>query len=534
MPQRKRVLDPLHPRWPTSRLRPHPPGGGGHQSAIPLFLFVVAAILAAFFTGMYVQYSKIYPFPLINSAYKTLTVHLDLWNPAGIADRSTSSITECVPLPGKSLRKLVKRQRDFFRYVPRIICPSRREATAARVEFIAGDELDDPVLMKGEVGTFLDLCPGHFGCLAVEYSRSGAVRRAYPFRPEDVMKANIVEESDYPYELPLGWSFSNDFSSFTLSLHPSGDLLVVFQFARGHPYGGGVARIGPDGQPRWYRKDYSHHWSYVIDEDLILVPGARFKRTSLQYSVGPGETSELRCPTGGMIWEDQINVINGRGRLLKEISVLDAILQSRYAGILADVHGLAHCGPTHVNFVHLLGQDAGGAAGIAPGDLVVSMRNMHAFGILDRDNDQLKRLVRGSFRAQHGVRHLEKARFLIFDNQGTDGTHGPSRLLMVDLATGKETTIFPNDDTPEHLRKWFVKFGGQFDVSPDKRRVLLVHPNRGRALEIRVSDGELLNVFHQIHDVSSLTGVGFPKLLTKNAWWLFEFHGIHYANRWEQ
>lgn len=37
----------------------------------------------------------------------------------------------------------------------------------------------------------------------------------------------------------------------------------------------------------------------------------------------------------------------------------------------------------------------------------------------------------------------------------------------------------------------------------------------------------MLNVFRQVHDLSSLTG--FPDELTKNAW-LFHFHGIHYAN----
>ncbi len=486
----------------------------------------MGAILAAFFTGMYVQYSKIYPFPVVNSAYKTLVVHLDLldlWNPAGVADQRVS-VEECASVAENSLEEM---RRDFR--MPRLMCPGARvphtAAAAARVKSIAGDELDDPVLVKGEIGTFLDHCPGPWGCLAVESSRSGAVRRAYPFRPEDVMKANIVEESDYPYEHPLGWSFSNDIKFVSLSPYPSGDLLVTFSFNKSHPYGGGVARVGPDGQPRWYRKDYSHHWPHVVDEELILVPSVRFERTRLQYTVGPGHTSELKCPRR-MIWEDQIHVIDGRGGLLEEISVLDVIVQSRYAGSLAGSR--KECNPTHVNFVHLLGQDAGGAAGIAPGDLVVSMRNMHAFGILDRDNRQLKRLVQGSFRMQHGVRHLEKARFLIFDNQGTDGTYGPSRLLMVDLATGKETTIFPNDDTPESLGDWYTPIFGQFDVSPDKRRVLLVDPNRGRAFEIRLSDGKILNVFHHIHNMSSLTG--FPDALSKNAW-LFEFHGLYYANR---
>ena len=488
----------------------------------------MGGILAAFFAGIYVQYSKIYPFSLINSAYKTLVVHLDLltlWNPAGVADQRTSA-AECVPMADRFLRKM---RRDFS--LPHLNCQAldvtRGAAATARGEFIAGDELAAPILQQGEFGTFLDYCPGPYGCLAVEYSVSGAVRYAWPFRPEDYEGANIVSESDYPYEHPLGWSLSNDVDYFHLSPYPNGDLLVVFGLLRSYPYGGGIARLAPDGRPRWYRKDYSHHWPYVVDEELILVPSMRLERASLLYTIGPGETQELTCK--GVILEDYVNVINGRGELLEEIPVLEALVQSRYAGVLSD--GRSRCDPTHLNFVHLLGKDAGGAPGIAPGDLVVSLRNISAFGILDRDTHQLKRLVRGSFRRQHGVRHLEQARFLIFDNQGTDGTHGPSRLLMVDLATGKESTIFPNDGTPEHLGDWYVSLRGQFDVSPDGCCVLLVDPPRGRGFEIRLSDGEILNTFHQIHDLSTLTG--FSDALAKNAW-VFELNGLLYANNREQ
>lgn len=64
--------------------------------------------------------------------------------------------------------------------------------------------------------------------------------------------------------------------------------------------------------------------------------------------------------------------------------------------------------------------------------------------------------------------------------------------------------------------------------SADRRRALLADPANARAVEIRLSDANVLNVFRQVHDLSSLTG--FPDELTKNAW-LFHFHGIHYADR---
>ena len=336
---------------------------------LPLFLFVATAVLAAFFTGMYVRHAEVFPFPLVRSAYRTLVTSTAVAVDDGIVS------ADCAPVAGKFLTEL---QRSF--HVPELICPAahvaRGGAAAARVEFLAGDALEDPVLMKGEVGTFLDQCPGPWGCLAVEYSRSGSVRRAWPFRPEEIVAANVVAESD-----PPGLSFLHDVKFFQLSLYPDGDLLVVFTIDRFSP--GGVARIAPDGRPRWYRKGYSHHWPHVVDEDLALVPGRRRDRTILSYAVG---TSRLALRCRDPIWDEQVNVIDGRGRLLEEIPILDAIVQSPHAGSLVDANG---CNPIHLNYVSVLGADAGGAAGIAPGDLVVSLRNLNAFGILDRDDRRL-------------------------------------------------------------------------------------------------------------------------------------------------
>ena len=495
-----------------------------------LFPLLASALLAAFFAGMHIHQSRVFPFPQVQSAYKTLVVHLGLWRDADFDGLDVRS-AQCAPVR-ESFRHMLSR--DYG--LPELKCPAaqvaRQDAAGARVESGIGVGLADPVVVKGEIGTFLDYCPAPWGCLAVEYSRSGAVTRAWPFRPDEIREANIVSESDYPYQHPAGWSFARDIRWYDISLHPGGDLLVVFHFRNSHPAGGGVARVSVEGRPRWYRKDYSHHWPHVVGDDLVLVPGRRLRRAQLSYPVGRGQRAssvELTCHDG-LIKEDQVNVVNGRGDVLEEIPILDAIAVSPHAGALV---GADPCNPLHLNFVDVLServasQDAGSAADIASGDLVVSLRNLNAFGILDKDDRRMKRLVQGGFHRQHGVRYLDGARFVMFDNLGTDGAQGPSRLLVVDLATGEETTVFPTETTPAHLRDWFAVQRGQFDVSPDRRRILLSDPFGARAFEIRLADGAVLNVFRQIHDLSRLPG--FPKELTENPW-LFHFHGIHYAHR---
>ena len=497
-----------------------------------LFLIAAAALLATFFAGIHVQQARVFPFHMLEAAYKTLAVN---WHLGDVGDESGLYFHAAQCAPWSS---------DFVEHSPRqvermanglglhsLLCPMREDAVETRVEFVAGDELAEPVLVKGEFGTFLDRCPGPAGCLAVQYSPSGVVTRAWPFRPEDIAQANIVSESDYPHEHPLGWSLVRGVSTFDIALYPGGDLLVVFRCADSHPAECGVARVAPDGEPRWYRKDYSHHWPVVLEEDLALVLGGRPQGTRRFFEIGPGRKRNIelspRCDSD-LVDRDFVRIINGRGDVLEEISILDQIAASRYATALV---GMRKCNPIHTNFAHVLGEDAGGAPGIGPGDLVVSMRKLNAFGILDKDDRRLKRLVRGSFHAQHGVRHVGKARFMMYDNLGTDGTWGPSRLMTVDLATGEETTLFPNDTTPAHLRDWFATLKGDFDVSADRSRVLLVDPFRGRAVEIRLSDGSVLNVFRQLHRLGNHTGL--PERLARRPW-LFEFHGIYYANRWEQ
>ena len=401
----------------------------------------------------------------------------------------------------------------------------REEATERQVEFVAGDALESAVVVKGELGTYLDHCPGPLGCLAVEYSRTGSIRHVWPLRLAAISESNIVPESAYPYEHPVGWSLASGVRRTHISQYPGGDLLVVFALSDSYPYGGGVARVASDGQPRWYRKDYSHHWPRVVDEDFALVPAMSVSRSRLLYDVGRGHrrrTMELVCDHSGIL-DDQVSVINGLGEMLERFSILDAIARSRYAGHLVGTNG---CDPTHLNSVYMLGEDVADDADLAPGDLVVSLREISAFGIFDKSDRRLKRLVRGSFHMQHGVRHFGQARFVMFDNHGTDGVHGPSRLMMVDLATGREKTLFPTDTTPANLRLGLTRVQGHFDISANRRRALVSDPTKARALEIRLADGEVLNVFHAVHDMSKLPVT--PRALTQRAWF-FQLHGIHYA-----
>ena len=429
-------------------------------------MFVAALMLAAFAGGVYVTRYRVFPYDLLRTAHKTFTAAVALNFPT-----SPSVLIEFADVPPD-------------------------QAAARRFEFMGSDHLIGPILVPGGLGYFREYCPDHVGCIAVEYAGRGEVRHAWPYRPDELEKWLEKEEfaADFPYEHTIGFSFRDHAWITGVSKYANGDLLAVFGFKHSHPYGGGVVRIDQTGKPVWYRPDFSHHRPQITDgEEVALVPGMRLGDRPIHNT--------LPCTKP---IHDLVNVIDQQGRMPpKGISVFAALIQSPYVSLLTYVDP---CDPTHVNSVHLLGEDAAGA-GLEPGDLVVSMRNLHAFAVLDRDTHRLKHMVRGGFMMQHSVLHFEGSRFLMLDNRGgrnADGALDVSRLLMVDAANGEETTIFPNHRTPVHLRDLYTSQKGGVAVSPDRRRALVTFTYEGKAVEVRIADGAVLVVFHSLHDVSHL------------------------------
>ena len=442
---------------------------------LPPFLFVVAIALTLFTYGVLVGKNQWFPYSIIVSGIKTESALLKTTSDRG-------------------------RFRKFIDVSPEIALPNR-------IEFIADNKLDDSVLWYGGRFQFTEYCP-EYGCLAVEYTNTGEVAHAYPLRPDELEKAAVSSE-EFPYEISPSFSFARDTGPIGISRYPNGDLLVIFHHRNDNvfPYGGGVARIDRDGYPIWFRRDYSHHHPYLLDNDVALVPGFRLSDQSITLSIrGKGDDEpklvKLCRSKSDKLLIDTVKIIDGDGQLLQEIDLIDVLQKSHLSAVL--LHTSRSCNPLHLNYIHRLREDVGGAWGMAPGDLVVSLRNLSAFAILDREQGHVKRLVQGTFFQQHNVRHLTGSTFLMFDNLGSDQIGGPSRLLMIDLANGQETTLFPNDNTPEPLRGLFANVAGKIDISPDRRRVIVVFTYQGVAVEVRISDGTVLNVFTALHDVSDL------------------------------
>ena len=555
------------------------------MSKQPSFILLIAALaLGAFFVAMWIWQPRISPQHLAHSAHKALRSALEMRGLSapedndesiesldGSDEKNTAGLLEC-DRDEATEKTTAEKTRIKLRVTKfsQLRCLAARvashEASAKRIEFIAADRFDDPVLVGGGIGMFLEHCPPapHLGlsggCLAVEYSRNGEVSRAVPLRLQAIEEANIVSAYNWKDEDHLhrqvDWP---ELIVRSVSPYPGGDLLVHLEVGTPFPHSTGVARVAQDGQPRWFLEDYSLPWPHIIDDNLALVRSRRPQSRTKTLRVNH-KRKVMACYEN---WErhDTINLIDGRGRLLDEIDLLEALLESPYSALFernlngcnnpAFTNSIHHCrlaagtlaacnSPAFANSIHQLGAEVSGANNIAPGDIVASLPFLNAFGIIDQNNQRFKELVRGSFIQQHAVRHLEKARFLMFDLGNS-----PRRLLMFDLATGKETTLFPRDHTPTHLRQIVPpslspnlspnhpqhvkhKIGIHIAVAPDRQRILFSDPRVGLAFELRLSDGRVLNIFRQLHDLSSV--VGIPDPFRQQAG-VFRATAYDYANR---
>ena len=473
----------------------------GLSPHIPLFLFIIAIAMASFAYGGLVGRYKLFPHAIVSSGVKTFRTLLD-----------------------------ASAAQDIGNFV-RFAATSPENAAANRMKFLKGGSLGSSVLWAGGRFQFLDYCPD-WGCIAVEYTAEGDLAHAYPYRPAELEQAWTAGASDeFPFEFSPAFSFARDVSPNWVHRYPNGDLLVIFKTLNTFPYPGGVARVDREGSPVWFRRDYSHHWAQIDDYGNAMLPALllRYEPVSLDFG---GDVVTLECRPPLKPCDSVINFIDEHGHIFKSLNIMESLLDSPFRLALqyaTNPHDGRQktCLVIHLNFVHRLGDDAGGSWGMAPGDMVASLRNLSAFAILDSESGRVKRLVRGSFFHQHSVQHFQGSRFLMFDNMGGDGVHGPSRILMIDLAGGEETTIFPNDSTPEYLKDLFSHTAGHIDVLPDRRRAIVAFTAEGMAVEISLPDGEALNVFTSLNDVSDLHQ--FPtERETKAA--MFKLYGIEYIS----
>lgn len=439
---------------------------------MPFLSLLFAAVIVAFGLGVYVTEFKVGPYRSIASGAKTL-----LYSYKGF---------KAPPYVGQ-----------FLRPVPGLSADQLADARFSGAP--AGFAAPGTLLIIGGLNEYLEICPGD-GCIAVEVDREGNILHGYPYLPDAIFAADNTNGSFYREAQPADpRQIQRPIGMQSL---PGGDILVSFQSTGSmFPYSGGIARLDRDGNPRWFRFDYSHHWVNLSpDGQQILIPDLEIGTGNWEVPVGPTQrVMDEFCETDRPMI-DGVHILDLNGEVMRRYDVNTALRESPWVSIMVDPFNA--CDPLHLNFVDMLDDTASGAD-LASGDLIVSSRNLSAILVMDPDSGAIKRIVKGSFQQQHSVQHLSGSKVLVFDNWGASGAGQGSRLLEVDLAGGPERQIFPAPRAPAQPDLYSAR-AGHLHISADRSRATISFTEAGVGLEVDLETGEELLRFNSLHDLSSV------------------------------
>jgi hypothetical protein len=193
------------------------------------------------------------------------------------------------------------------------------------------------------------------------------------------------------------------------------------------------------------------------------------------------------------VYDDQVAVLSPDGRMLRSVSITQALLDSPYDGLVAKMKSnvAEYDGDIlHTNDLDFVSPEAFGLQGTSDSLVLVSMRYLSAILVVDLEQEKVVWAFSGLFHRQHDPTLLEPGRFLIFDN----GTHGTwSRAIEFDVASQRVEWQFPRVRSKE----LYSDCCGGAQRLPNGN-TLINFSGMGRALEV-TPDGEVAWEFRSPH-----------------------------------
>jgi hypothetical protein len=270
---------------------------------------------------------------------------------------------------------------------------------------------------------------------------------------------------------------------FGCRLDPNGDLLVVFLGAE--QTGCGLAKLDRNSNVLWKYAAPVHHDVDVGDDGTIYA---------LREDVANEMPKGLeRLPTPALV--DSLVLLSSEGIPMRDpISLLEALRNSPYSTLLSALEtaprsrpGGANAGPSergdqprellHANAVRVL---VGGLApafpGFRPGQVLVSLRDIHTLAVVDVELGSVVWAACGPWRAQHDSHFLDDGRLLLFDNRGV-----PRRSRVIEY--DPRAQAFPWSYAGDNASRFYTKEGGMCQRLPNGN-TLIVSSEEGKIIEV--------------------------------------------------
>jgi hypothetical protein len=286
---------------------------------------------------------------------------------------------------------------------------------------------------------------------------------------------------------------------FRCHAFPNGDLLVIYHADGDTPYGYGLIKVDKDSKLLWKYEGRVHHDLDVAPDGTIYTLSQKLERET------PGNMDYLPTP----YIADSLVVLSADGEKMAEVPIAECFRDSPYAdffstsiaehvvpGDRSDVTSplgtssiLGSKGDLfHVNSIKVLSKELGGKFPLfKAGQVLISLRNIHALAVVDLDKKSVVWAARGMWRLQHDADFLDNGHLLLFDNVGS--SRG-CRILEYDPVTQAVPWVYRGEGS--------TQFNALFRGMKQRFKngnTLIVDPDHGRLLEV-TSSKELVWEYH--------------------------------------
>jgi outer membrane protein assembly factor BamB len=220
-------------------------------------------------------------------------------------------------------------------------------------------------------------------------------------------------------------------------LYPNGDLLAIYEALGDTPWGYGLVKMDKNSRLIWKYLAGAHH-------DLAVAPDGKIY--VLTHEIGNTIIDRWRHLKPPRV-DDFVVVLSPDGEVLKKVSVLDALIASPYARMLNTVAWYSKDDYLHTNAIDLVDDAAARRVSGMPGhQVLLSMRELGAIGLLDLDREVFTWALRGPWLGQHDPDLLPNGNMLLFDNYGHYGAGGISRVIEFNPRTLELVWSYTGDD----------------------------------------------------------------------------------------
>jgi hypothetical protein len=286
---------------------------------------------------------------------------------------------------------------------------------------------------------------------------------------------NPTHIEGYPYPTHNEW----DTHIHGALLFPNGDVIFNFEYL-------GMIRLDKCGKVVWRLPYMTHHSLYLAEDGTIWATGRKFHRKNDKF---PGMIPNF--------WEPTAIQVSGDGKILREISILQIIYRNgpeilRFSALFTGDWD-------HTNDVEVFETGNGGSSPLfKPGDLLVSLHDLHLVFVFDPATSRIKWMSSGPWLHQHDPDFLPDGTISVFDNRnlwghsedepmgGLNPQFSGSRILKINPVDNRYQVIY--EGTPDN--PFYTNWMGKHQYLPNGN-ILITQSEAGRAFEID-GNGEIV------------------------------------------